>query len=369
MQKIEAIKNYLNTKYIEREEIIEAILVSIVAREHCLLLGPPGTSKSALVMDITDMFTGKKYFQWLLTRFSTPEELFGPLSLKALENDVFRRNTTGKLPEAHFAFLDEAFKAGSAILNSLLTLFNEGLFYNDGAPTKSPLQTVIGASNEFPEEGEGLEALYDRFLLRFEVEYIGEDANFLRMLQGSGGRIKTPEKITAEELESIQMAAAMIMVPDEILHSIIAMRTDLRSEGIVISDRRFKKVLSLIKAKAALDGRAQVKAADLSILRHSLWEKPDQKAKCFEIVDIYSVDLVEKEISRTITITKEVFTAIKKDPNSTELSMEATKKMRGCMDDLKHLLAKFPNRKSDIESAMEKIKTAQERIANVALGI
>jgi MoxR-like ATPase len=141
----------------------------VLAGEHVLLLGPPGTAKSALVRAIAQAFGGT-YFERLLTKFSTPEELFGPISLKALEQDRYQRVTAGKLPEAEFAFVDEVFKANSAILNSLLTAMNERLFHNDGAPTQMPLVALFGASNELPE-GKELEALFDRFLLRFDVQY------------------------------------------------------------------------------------------------------------------------------------------------------------------------------------------------------
>ena len=135
-----------------------------------LLIGPPGTAKSALARAIAQAFSGN-YFERLLTKFSTPEELFGPVSPKALEQDKFSRVISGKLPEAEFAFVDEVFKANSAILNSLLTLVNERVFHNDGAPIKCPLVTMFGASNELPE-GKELEALFDRFLLRFDVGYL-----------------------------------------------------------------------------------------------------------------------------------------------------------------------------------------------------
>jgi hypothetical protein len=123
--------------------------------------GSPGTAKSALVRAIAQAFGGS-YFERLLTKFSTPEELFGPISLKALEQDRYERVTAGKLPEAEFAFVDEVFKANSAILNSLLTAMNERLFHNDGAPAQMPLVSLFGASNELPE-GKELEALFDRF--------------------------------------------------------------------------------------------------------------------------------------------------------------------------------------------------------------
>src|SRR5699024_4005719 len=179
LEKLKEIKNALNNKFIEREKEVEAILIALLSKEHMLMIGPAGTAKSALSAELSNIIDGTQYFQWLLTKFSTPEEVFGALSLKDLENGVYKRNTTSKMPEAHLVFLDEIFKANSAILNSLLTLINERLFYNNGQAVSSALMSVIGSSNEYPEEGEGLEALFDRFLLRFEVDYIGDESNFI----------------------------------------------------------------------------------------------------------------------------------------------------------------------------------------------
>ena len=146
-----AIESELNAIYFEREEVIRGLLIGLLTRQHVLLLGPPGTAKSMLANDICSRIGGR-YFHWLLARTSTPEELFGPISLKALEADSYRRVTTGKLPEANIAFVDEIFKCNSAVLNSMLSVLNERLFFNDGAPVEVPLQMAVGASNELPED-------------------------------------------------------------------------------------------------------------------------------------------------------------------------------------------------------------------------
>jgi MoxR-like ATPase len=174
-QQIQHLRAYLSTRFPERKDVIDGALAAVLAGEHVLLVGPPGTAKSALARAIAQAFGGN-YFERLLTKFSTPEELFGAISLKALEQDRFARVTSGKLPEAEFAFVDEVFKANSAILNSLLTLVNERVFHNDGQPVACPLVSMFGASNELPE-GKDLEALFDRFLLRFEVGYLLRPAN------------------------------------------------------------------------------------------------------------------------------------------------------------------------------------------------
>ena len=133
---------------------------------------------------------GANYFQWLLTKFSTPEEIFGAVSLKGLEQDDYRRVTTHKLPEAHIAFLDEIFKANSSILNALLTIINERLFHNGRERIAVPLITLFGASNELPDEEE-LTALYDRFMLRFMADYISEEFRFLKMLEATRPAVRT----------------------------------------------------------------------------------------------------------------------------------------------------------------------------------
>src|SRR4051812_31791932 len=177
---IQQLRTDLTSRFPERESVIDGALCAVLASEHVLLLAPPGTAKSALVRALAQAFGGR-YFERLLTKFSTPEELFGPISLKALEQDQFSRVTTGKLPEVEFAFIDEVFKASSAILNTLLTLANERLFQNSGAPLRCPLVSLFGASNELPE-GKELEALFDRFLLRFEVGYLLRPGNFRLVL-------------------------------------------------------------------------------------------------------------------------------------------------------------------------------------------
>src|SRR5699024_1121125 len=145
--------------------------------------GPAGTAKSALSAELSNLIEGALYFQWLLTKFSTPEEVFGALSLKDLENGVYKRNTTSKMPEAHLVFLDEAFKANSAILNSLLTLMNERVCYKHDPPTVAPLMAVIGYSHEYPRD-EGVDALFDRVLARSEMNYTGDESHFLSLLTG-----------------------------------------------------------------------------------------------------------------------------------------------------------------------------------------
>src|SRR5882762_10380655 len=146
-----------------------------------LLVAPKGAAKSMMIRMLAGAIEGAKYFERLMTRFTLPDELFGPVSISALKKDRFSRLTRGYLPEANFAFLDEIWKANSSILNSLLALIHERLFYNDGEVLQCPLETLMGASAELPQE-EALSALYDRFLLRYQVKYIAEDGHLLEMM-------------------------------------------------------------------------------------------------------------------------------------------------------------------------------------------
>src|SRR5271165_2096292 len=221
------IRDELNQTFLERTELIDGALCAILSSNHVLIIGPPGTAKSMLAEELCQRIEGADYFQWLLTKFSTPEEIFGAVSLKSLEQDDYRRVTTHKLPEAHIAFLDEIFKANSSILNALLTVINERLFHNGRERIPVPLITMFGASNELPDEDE-LTALYDRFMLRFMADYITEEHGFIRMMAGGPKRARTTLQFA--ELDELRAAAAAVTVPGAILEAIARTRRELARE-------------------------------------------------------------------------------------------------------------------------------------------
>ena len=195
MERLEALVDRLGQGLLERDAAVRLVLLAALAGEHVLLIGPPGTAKSELARRLHRCLEGAPYFERLLTRFSTPEELFGPLSLKALEDDRYERLTAGFMPEAGVAFLDEVFKANSAILNALLTLLNEREFDNGSRRVRTPRVSVISASNELPAD-ESLLAFFDRFLLRVPVAPVSDDA-FAEML-------RTSATTTAEDVRIVE---------------------------------------------------------------------------------------------------------------------------------------------------------------------
>ncbi len=273
-EKLKNIREELKQTFLERADLIDGALAALLSSHHLLIIGPPGTAKSMLADELCRRIEGANYFQWLLTRFTTPEEIFGAVSLKALEQDDYRRVTIRKLPDAHIAFLDEIFKANSSILNAILTLINERLFHNGKEVTRVPLLTLFGASNELPEEEE-LTALYDRFLLRFVVNYIAEDFRFLRMLESQSQPQRTT--LTLAELNELQQAVRDVPLPSYVYRGIADIRRELNKKNIQASDRRYRQSLALLQAHAFLEGEAQVQEKSLLFLEHALWRDPAEQ--------------------------------------------------------------------------------------------
>lgn len=274
---IQALAADLNRAFVERSEVVRALLVALIAGEHVALLGDPGTGKSAITNALCKAIGGKS-FAVLMTKFSVPEEVFGPISLAGLEQDRYQRVTTGMLPEAQVAFLDEVFKANSAILNALLTLVNERSFDNGGQRVKVPLEILVGASNEMPQD-ESLGALWDRFLLRLWVNPI-RNRDALKGLLRQRAEPGVTATLSRADLDTLRRAADTVVVPDDVLDLILDLRDALdREHGIKASDRRWRKAIKLVAAHAVLSGRVVAERADVMILADSLWRTPEERAK------------------------------------------------------------------------------------------
>lgn len=272
---IPALRASLNAAFLERRREVDGLLVALLAEEHVLLLGPPGTAKSALAQALAEALDGS-YFQRLLTPFSVPEELFGPFSLSALQADTYERKIEGYLPTADVAFLDECFKANSAILNALLTALNERAFDQGANRISIPLKLTIGASNELPQD-DILAALYDRFSVRFWVEPV-KSRDSRRALIAMSGAPVAQAKVSAADLQAARDATRAVVLPPAVVDALLDLHEALGREGTVISDRRLRKCVKLVQARAALDGRDEAVLRDLEILADSLWQKPEDRA-------------------------------------------------------------------------------------------
>ena len=259
--RLRALLDALNAGLLEREAAVRLMLLTALSGAHVLLLGPPGTAKSELARRLQQAFADAPWFERLLTRFSTPEELFGPLSLKALEEDRYERLTAGFLPTAGVAFLDEVYKANSAILNALLTLLHERVFDNGSGRVPVPLVCVVGASNEGPAD-EALQAFHDRFLVRVPVAPVA-DESFAALLRLDAGCVSVTQPLTAAERDAVARAAAHVALGDDLLAACAALRTRLAADGQPLSDRRWRQWMDLLRTAAATEGRSTTDALDL----------------------------------------------------------------------------------------------------------
>jgi MoxR-like ATPase len=349
-QKFHDLETDLSRRFLEREEVIHGLTLAALTGEHVFLLGPPGTAKSLLARDFAGMISARN-FEWLITRFTTPEELFGVVSLKAMkEHDSFRRNTASKLPEAEIAFLDELWKGNSAILNALLTIINERIYHNDGTPMHVPLLTVVVASNEIPEGDTtgNLAALYDRFLLRYQVGYLS-DAGLLELLTRSTLPPITP-LLSITDLQTAEVDLAQVTIPKSVVEAVISIRSLLKSEGIVISDRRFFAIRKLLQANAWLDGRGKVEDGDLETLCHCLWNTPSQINTVKKIVLkaanpqwIKALELYEAAEAVATTAL-----AVTDDAKKMESGVEAGHKLKKAVEQLTKLADGKPGRIADL---------------------
>lgn len=265
--------SYVGAELIERDAQARCLVLAALCGEHVLFIGPPGTAKSELARRLHRV-VGGRYFERLLTRFTVPEELFGPLSLAALDAGRYERDIDGYLPTASIAFLDEVFKANSAILNALLTLLHEREFDQGTHRIGVPLVSVVAASNEVPDE-EALRAFFDRFLFRCAVAPVS-DAAFRGLLERVDRPLGDGPHLRVEELAAAQAAGDRVRMPAQLQTALVELRGVLRASSVEVSDRRWVRVVRALRIAAACNGRAQVAIDDLYLLQFLVSERAEQ---------------------------------------------------------------------------------------------
>lgn len=275
VDKLNAVLAHLKTSFVGKDDIIDLMGICLAGRENLFLLGPPGTAKSAMVRALANLLHGKT-FEYLLTRFTEPNELFGPFDIRKLREGELVTNTEGMLPEANLIFLDELLNANSAILNSLLLILNERIFRRGRETRALPALMIVGASNHLPED-EALQALFDRFLLRVRCDYV--DPALLPQVLQAGWQIERADApvapmIAYDELVALQQITAQVDL-QPIIPTYLDLVRQLRQAGVPVSDRRAVKLQRLIAASALLCKRTTAIVTDLWVLRY-IWDTEEQ---------------------------------------------------------------------------------------------
>ena len=308
-ERMRKLLSQLTTGIHERNEIMAVSLLGAIAGHNTFLFGPPGTAKSLISRRLASAFDSPRYFEILMNRFSTPEEVFGPVSIKHLKEDLYIRQIEDYLPSADFAFLDEIWKSSPAILNSLLTIINERIYKNGNQTVKVPLKSLVAASNEVPQEHQGLDALYDRFIIRLQVPPIQLKENFHHLLD-SHQATATPEvdsslRISSTDIETWRKQLLKIRIGKETFNIIDTIRQELASKfddiKVYVSDRRWQRAADLMKASAYFNGRTETNHADAVLLKHCLWNSEDNRKK---VQDIIMSSIEHCGLSTTIDLSK-----------------------------------------------------------------
>ncbi|WP_086775916.1 ATPase RavA domain-containing protein [Vibrio coralliirubri] len=342
-ERINKLAHALSDGVYEREDTIKLCLLAALAGESVFLLGPPGIAKSLIAKRLIQAFDNSSYFEYLMTRFSTPEEVFGPLSIQELkDNGRYVRLTEGYLPTAQVVFLDEIWKAGPAILNTLLTVVNEKTFKNGSDIERVPMRLLVSASNELPDEDSGLEALYDRMLVRVFVNRIQNKQNFKSMLTtGTSQEAVIPQGLAITDIEYHQWQKELdkLELTDNSFDKLFELKTMLeetvKKQGsaseseLYVSDRRWKKAVKLLKASAFFSGRDSVNPLDIMLLQDCLWHSPESRDVVRSVVKDFALNRAfdQQESKAQIEMSREELEEIQDDVESTlsvSLSMEST---------------------------------------------
>ena len=285
----------LNEDLYEREQAIRLTLLTVLSGQSIFLLGKPGVAKSLIARRIKEVFKDATAFEYLMNRFSTPDEIFGPVAISKLKSDAYERVVKGYLPDADIAFLDEIWKAGPSIQNTLLTIINEKLYRNGSKDIKVPLKGLIAASNELPDQGQGLEALWDRFIVRISVKNIAGQSQFSDYLMNAPQidfKIETKLQLSTHDYETHRKNASQVKVLPHIVDVVLKIKNyinlynndAINEHKIYVSDRRWKKIIEILKTSAYLNDRKIIDATDCFLIRYMIWDHPSQENRVLDFV-------------------------------------------------------------------------------------
>ena len=289
------IESEQQSRFIERDDVLRGMIRAILAREHILLLGPPGTAKTLLVHGWAESL-GLSFFRRLMNQYTTPDEIVGPVDIPKMKEGTWRRILDGKAADSEIVLLDEVFKAGSTINNTLLALMNERIYDNDGSVHRAPLITLVGCSNELPHAEDGLDAFYDRFLLRYHVSYIDDPVSFTALLNLTD-KPMTVAPLARDELVQAHAEIAALPVESHAIEGVKVLWQMMEDNEIIVSDRRFKQMLKVMAAESWLKGEPAVTPESIEVGSDILWSTPDQypqvKRLCMTSIDPYKVQAKE----------------------------------------------------------------------------
>lgn len=363
----ENIQNFrvaLNNACLERTDIIDGLLASIISKQNAFLLGAPGTGKSDLVRKITHGIAGANYFGYLLSPTSDPSELFGPVKITKLMQDEYSRDTEGYLPSAHIAFLDELFRGNSAVLNSLLTILNERQYHNGKSTIQTPLQSIVAATNSWPEE-ESLQAFSDRFLFRPTVNFLRKPANRTVLDQWSLGIQQRPEvgvHLTLQDLFMMQSEAAKLPVGPDFLEKFSGIWDHLATRNITVSDRRRVQILRFLQAYALVQGDDTLLPEHChNTLEHIAYTTPEDQ----EVIK----EVIEQEVpsaDRTLAVAKRAASAIMSEYQGLVNKQRA---QGATLAALNELVVKLTTKHREIQALEAKVTEILDGGAGMRVGI